>query len=152
MHSARNLPLSFAAFNGEMTHHIKRRPANSSCLQHLRMHYHVREPLRAEEANRICHTCARPRKRNLSFGRCRIPAEYLNRAAWRHTRFCDNKSRRASAERVVLMASIQRKERVVSLSRQARLKPWTEPFRSSGFLLSVYPFVGIVFLTQPASG
>ncbi len=44
---------------GEMAHHNKRRPANSSTLQHLTMHYHVREPLRAEEASRICHACAR---------------------------------------------------------------------------------------------
>ena len=32
------------------------------------MHYDVREPLRAEEANRICHACARPRKRNFVIG------------------------------------------------------------------------------------
>src|SRR5271165_6826948 len=54
---------------------------------------------------------------------------YLNRATRRHTRFCGNKSRRASAERAVLIASSQRKERVESLSRQARLKSWIEPFR-----------------------
>jgi hypothetical protein len=39
-----------------------------STLQHLTMHYDVREPLRAEEANRICHACARPRKRNFVIG------------------------------------------------------------------------------------
>src|SRR5271167_581777 len=63
-------------------------------------------------------------------GGCSIPAcGYLNRATRRHTRFCGNKSRRASAERAVLIASSQRKERVESLSRQARLKSWIEPFR-----------------------
>jgi hypothetical protein len=122
--------MPFAAFYGEMAHHSKRRPANSSTLQHLTMRCHVREPLRAEEANRLCHACARPRKRNLSSGRCPDTGlRYLNRAAWRHTAFCGNKSRRASAERAVLLASSQRKERGVSLSRQARLKSWIEPFR-----------------------
>jgi hypothetical protein len=63
-------------------------------------------------------------------GCCSIPAcRYLNRATRRHTRFCGNKSRRASAERAVLIASSQRKERIESLSRQARLKSWIEPFR-----------------------
>ena len=63
-------------------------------------------------------------------GCCSIPAcGYLNRATRRHTRFCGNKSRRASAERAVLIASSQRKERVESLSRQAHLKSWIEPFR-----------------------
>src|SRR5271165_5422127 len=45
-------------------------------------------------------------------GCCAIPAcGYLNRATRRHTRFCGNKSRRASAERAVLIASSQRKEK-----------------------------------------
>jgi hypothetical protein len=35
----------------------------------------------------------------------------------------------ATAERAILMASSQRRERIVSLSRQARLKFWIELFR-----------------------
>src|SRR5208283_4762647 len=65
-----------------------------------------------------------------------------------HTRFCGNKSRRASAERAVLIASSQRKERVESLSRQARLKSWIEPFRG---VMQKSPLPGVLLPRDEAS-
>ena len=85
-------------------------------------------------------------------GCCSIPAcGYRNRATRRHTRFCGNKSRRASAERAVLIASSQRKERVESLSRQARLKSRIEPFRGVMQKPPTCSWKSIVGRTSPAT-
>ena len=113
-----------------MAHHSKRGRANSSTLQISRCTTTLGNRCAPKRRGGSVTPAQDDGRETWHLGCCSIPVcGYLNHATRRRTRFCGNKSRRASAERAVLIASSQRKERVESLSRQVRLKSWIEPFR-----------------------